>query len=854
MRAFLFHLTATLVLATACGRDKLVDHGSAGAAGGGGSGGSGGAPHAPRCGDGVRDPNEACDGTDLGGASCAGEGFAGGELTCSVTCQLVMERCYHAERCDNGVDDDRDGAVDCEDADCIGRAPCPRCGDGVANRDEACDGADLRDGSCTSLGYDGGDLACRANCTFETSACFRTEKCGNGVDDDGDGVIDCDDQDCLGVAPCPRCGDGVRNLDEECDAQDLAGSACTDLGYDDGILGCSPACTFDTSRCHHFEDCTNGLDDDGDGLVDCADIDCTTAFECPSCGNEIVQAGEDCDGAIQVTCQDHGFDTGVLTCSPTCTWDTTGCRDFTCGDGRVEGDERCDDGNLAVGDGCTPDCHIEGDVCEAPATLAWDPAESVWRWSGDLATLFPDYESVCHSTDRMADAVASFTAPAAGRYYATADAAFDVVLSAWSGTCGIGAPQAACADRREAGQAETIEFDLQAGETVYVVVAESEPAAGSPSNAGPFMLTVGAAVCGDGALQGLEQCEDGNLVPGDGCDANCRFEGDTCVDAFPLNSAGFLASWADTDFVEPYELPTSRPPWLWVGSTEQFSDEMSACNSLMTGRDGLARFIAPTPGLYSVKLYSTFRSIVFGRTGAGAPCGSQATDCSGGSTLPSAGVIQHGGELSWYAWNPGDTLMIQVEGWPNALVPDPNGPFYLRVYAPGVCGDGIGSYDEECDDGNTVPGDGCDEYCQAEGRDIEPNDSISTASPLGPGLGVGTVELDDFWSFDVVEGRTYRIRTADTRTLDGDCSLGRLDTTLRLYDASGTLLAENDDAPDAAPCSRIDWTATSTGTIFIRVSLSSYSEPTIGPYVYRPMGSLPVGEFRAYQLTAVPIP
>jgi len=30
--------------------------------------------------------------------------------------------------------------------------------------------------------------------------------------------------------------------------------------------------------------------------------------------------------------------------------------------------------------------------------------------------------------------------------------------------------------------------------------------------------------CGDGVLEGSEQCDDGNLVPGDGCDASCQFE------------------------------------------------------------------------------------------------------------------------------------------------------------------------------------------------------------------------------------------------------------------------------------------------------------------------------------------
>jgi cysteine-rich repeat protein len=32
-----------------------------------------------------------------------------------------------------------------------------------------------------------------------------------------------------------------------------------------------------------------------------------------------------------------------------------------------------------------------------------------------------------------------------------------------------------------------------------------------------------------------------------------------------------------------------------------------------------------------------------------------------------------------------------------------------------VCGDGVLDVEEQCDDGNTVPGDGCNEFCQDEG-------------------------------------------------------------------------------------------------------------------------------------------
>lgn len=35
----------------------------------------------------------------------------------------------------------------------------------------------------------------------------------------------------------------------------------------------------------------------------------------------------------------------------------------------------------------------------------------------------------------------------------------------------------------------------------------------------------GQGVCGDGILEGQEECDDGNTSPGDGCDGNCRSEG-----------------------------------------------------------------------------------------------------------------------------------------------------------------------------------------------------------------------------------------------------------------------------------------------------------------------------------------
>lgn len=62
------------------------------------------------------------------------------------------------------------------------------CGDGVINGDELCDGEDLGDATCASVGVPGnGELLCNPECAFDTSQCV---KCGNGDLDPGE---DCDD-------------------------------------------------------------------------------------------------------------------------------------------------------------------------------------------------------------------------------------------------------------------------------------------------------------------------------------------------------------------------------------------------------------------------------------------------------------------------------------------------------------------------------------------------------------------------------------------------------------------------------------------------------------------------------------
>ncbi len=63
----------------------------------------------------------------------------------------------------------------------------------------------------------------------------------------------------------------------------------------------------------------------------------------PSCGNGIVESGEECDGDDMgtLTCERLGFVSGELSCTDSCSLDLSGCHGY-CGDGRVQGAEECD--------------------------------------------------------------------------------------------------------------------------------------------------------------------------------------------------------------------------------------------------------------------------------------------------------------------------------------------------------------------------------------------------------------------------------------------------------------------------------------------------------------------------------
>jgi len=318
----------------------------------------------PMCGDDVMEADEVCDADDLDGEDCVSQGFGGGTLACAADCAS-----FDTSGCNDG----------------------PRCGDDTAEGAEACDGTDLREEDCASQGFEAGRLACADDCTeFDTSACTLANVCGD--DQVGDDEV-CDGTDFNGEG-CATLGfdGGPVACEADCSAFDT--SACTMVGGGDGDCcsangtpGCDdPGCTAAICAADAFC-CDNQWDEI---CADAALLEpmCEGVGGCPTgmevCGDDTVEAGEVCDGLDLAgeDCVSQGFDDGDLGCAADCqTFDTSAC-------GFVPGMGDC------CGDNGTPGCDdatCQDTICAADAfccQMEWD------AMCGNAAMFEPDCNGV----------------------------------------------------------------------------------------------------------------------------------------------------------------------------------------------------------------------------------------------------------------------------------------------------------------------------------------------------------------------------------------------------------------------------------------------------------------------------
>ena len=433
---------------------------------------------------------------------------------------------------------------------------------------------------------------------------------------------------------------------------------------------CAPTAVCGDKKIEGAEVCDDGNAIPGDGCSGTCQIE--PGYTCPtpgetciytvavSCGDGKIQGNEACDDGNKTDGDGCSAACGVEP-GYTCTTPGQKCvkdPEPRCGDGSVSSGENCDDGNTNPGDGCDASCNLElGFVCPTPG----QPCVPL-QYCGDGILQAANGEECDDKNAVPGDGCSGVCKLEAG-YSCTPG---NPCVKIW--VCGNGKvdPGESCDD------SNTVAGDGCAADCLSVEGGYTCPATGGPCTKAP------TAKCGDALLAANEQCDDGNTTSGDGCTAGCS--------------------------VEPgYDCPTVGQKCVKIakcGDGKVDAVLFETCDDgNATAGDGCSDkcvveqdFVCPTPGQ---KCISTFK------------CGdgkitSTKENCD--DTIPPALPVSGDGC---------DSTCHREAGWVC--------PFPGRPCQPAACGDGIKVGNEECDDKNTVDGDGCSSKCTIETKTTTTN-------------------------------------------------------------------------------------------------------------------------------------
>jgi len=232
-----------------------------------------------------------------------------------------------------------------------------------------------------------------------------------------------------------------------------------------------------------------------------------------------------------------------------------------CGDGIVEGDEQCDDGNLIDGDGCSANC-TEEEFCETPTYITG----ALCLEDGYLVSLSGDAHhyggsgSICGEEGYYyIDSDGGNTGilvlktpelPVAGEYVFSFVYFMGTSNDPWNEDFSVecGGKTYTFPDTVEDDpdwRTKTILCDFDAGVNNVTFTSLDDGSVGIEMF-GAHTCDPLPPECGNGVLEGDEQCDDGNNEDGDGCSANCTVEPATIIaHKIVCNDEENLPNWGE---------------------------------------------------------------------------------------------------------------------------------------------------------------------------------------------------------------------------------------------------------------------------------------------------------------------
>ncbi len=379
------------------------------------------------------------------------------------------------------------------------------CGNNVQEGGENCDGTDLTGATCVDIGFDTGTLTCNADCTWDKSACVGTEKCVDGIDNDGDDLVDCDDTDCA-----PACADACTTPMALADPAVVNGTTAGHGSKLDASCSASPsgpevAYAFTAKNTGIVEAKVTSFA----GLSVAFRTTCSSVATELGCANDVgltaqVTAGQQLfvivDGATDT--QFGPFQLEIES------------RTVTCGDGHRDLAEQCDDGGTQPNDGCSATCTLEASESE--------PNDAVGQ-ADSLTSPFYGQISPTGDVDYIQLNISAAQAPAS------------IVIEGFDlgdGACSKGEQDSYITLYASNGTTVVAEDDdsgalycaklsatgLAAG-TYYIAI---KAAGATPTF--PYKIDPEIDQCGNGTIGAAETCDDSNTTSGDGCSASCSSE------------------------------------------------------------------------------------------------------------------------------------------------------------------------------------------------------------------------------------------------------------------------------------------------------------------------------------------